>query len=165
MSETTEPETDAEFLERCKITWPITDADDFFRLIVLAERGALVPDEATDEMEAAVHEADLDIYFSYRADGQPGGAKDVYRVMLATALKGTSHEQQPVVELAAARNATNTEAEIERLARAIYKAFQDEDDGGYIGEFQDLADEDGSNPRTVIDSHFDLIAIARALKT
>lgn len=47
--------------------------------------------EPTSQMEDAVYDADLDIYFGYRVDGRPGEAKDVWRSMIDAAIK--EHEE------------------------------------------------------------------------
>jgi hypothetical protein len=43
----------------------------------------VVPIEPTNEMSDAAYNADLDIYWGYSADGRPGSAEDVYRLMIA----------------------------------------------------------------------------------
>lgn len=44
----------------------------------------VVPREPTEAMiDAVVHDADLDIYWSYNADGRPGEPRDAYRAMIA----------------------------------------------------------------------------------
>jgi hypothetical protein len=43
--------------------------------------------EPIEQMTDTANEADLDIYWSYRADGAPGGPDDVWRVMIDAALR------------------------------------------------------------------------------
>jgi hypothetical protein len=49
--------------------------------------------EPTEAMESAAFAADLDIYWSYEADGRPGGPKDVWRAMIDAAIAVTVGDQ------------------------------------------------------------------------